>query len=302
MLKRFKKNLNRVNIFYIGLPKCASTWLYQSLKDANDVVLSNPRDLHYFDLYFNRGENWYHKFFKDIEKGSNKKINYMDICHDYIFYKSAIERIYKYNPKSILIVHFRNPLQLLFSLYSECCQNNFLYFIEHGYKRPTTFEDYLIHPFTLKILNYKNNIENIIKIFPSNQILISSNEYIKNNLKGYISMFTKITTIKCESFKDPQIIVRPVGSKSKYSRYLLTILSFISMTFRKSGIPILMRIINLKSFLNEPKLLNKKKSNPLKPDSNFNDQFEIKILDLFKKINGMDYKTFIEKYSSSLDS
>ncbi len=74
------------------------------------------------------------------------------------------------------------------------------------------------------------------------------------------------------------------------------------MTFRKSGIPILMRIINLKSFLNEPKLLNKKKSNPLKPDSNFNDQFEIKILDLFKKINGMDYKTFIEKYSSSLDS
>ena len=92
----------------------------------------------------------------------------------------------------------------------------------------------------------------------------------RNNLKGYISMFTKITTIKCESFKDPQIIVRPVGSKSKYSRYLLTILSFISMTFRKSGIPILMRIINLKSFLNEPKLLNKKKSNPLKPDSNFN--------------------------------
>ena len=300
MLKRFKKSLNRVNIFYVGLPKCASTWLYQSLKDANDVVLSNPRDLHYFDLYFYRGENWYHKFFKGIEKKS-KKNNYMDICHDYLFYKSAIERIYKYNPESILIVHFRNPLQLLFSLYGECCQNNFLYFVEHGYKSPTTFEEYLSHPFTLKILNYKKNIENIIKVFPSDQILISSNEYIKKDLKGYISMFTKITTIKFESFKDPQIIVRPASSKSTYKRYLITILSFISMNFRRSGIPILMRIINFKSFLNEPQLATKKKSNPLKQDRNINDQFEIKILDLFKKINGMDYKTFIEKYSSSLD-
>ena len=29
--------------------------------------------------------------------------------------------------------------------------------------------------------------------------------------------------------------------------------------------------------------------------------FDLEILNLFKKINGMDYKTFIENYSTTLD-
>ena len=57
--------------------------------------------------------------------------------------------------------------------------------MEHGYDRPSNFEDFLKHPFIHKILDYKKNIENVNKLFPAEQLLISSSEYIKENLDGY---------------------------------------------------------------------------------------------------------------------
>ena len=197
----------KVNIFYLGLPKCASTWLYESLKGSKDVVLSDTRDLHFFDLYFHRGVNWYHRFFR--EKKGESAVKYIDICHDYLFYKSAIQRIKNYNPQSILIVHFRNPLDFVHSLYDECCQNGFLYFIEHGYNRPSNFKDFLMHPFTCKILNYKNNIENVLELFPSDQILISSIEQIKKNIDSYNNIFEKFTNINFSLSKEHRSIIKP---------------------------------------------------------------------------------------------
>tara|TARA_Y100000991_G_scaffold215544_1_gene206434 strand:+ start:2326 stop:3225 length:900 start_codon:yes stop_codon:yes gene_type:complete len=299
MLEKNKIKTTKVNLFYLGLPKCASTWLYEVLKESKNVILSEPRDLHFFDLYFYRGIDWYHKFFNLKEE--NYDINLMDICHDYLFYKSAIARIKKYNPKSILIVHFRDPLDFVHSLYNECCQNSFVYFMEHGYYRPSNFEDFLNHPFTNKILNYKNNIDNVLELFPSDQILISSNEYIKNNLKGYLNNFEKATKINLGEIKDRSLIIRPFGGKSIFIRYLTTLLSFLSMQFRRSGIPILIRIINFKSFLNRFSYPKNKKTKTLNLINNVSDKFDNEILDLFKKLNGMNYRTFIEKYSSKLD-
>lgn len=299
MFKKNQRKSIKVNFFYLGLPKCASTWLYESLKGTKNVVLSDTRDLHFFDLYFYRGFNWYHRFFR--EKKGESAINYFDICHDYLFYKSAIKRIKDYNPKSILIIHFRNPLDFLYSLYDECCQNGFLYFTEHGYDRPSNFKDFLMHPFTYKILNYKNNIENVLELFPSEQILISSIEQIKNNIDSYKNIFEKFTNINLSLSKDNSFIIKPFKSDIKFMKYLTTFLSFLSMNFRRSGIPILMRIINLKSFLNKFSSSKNKKANPLKLKNNVPNQFEDEILNLFKKLNGMNYSTFIEKYSSKLD-
>ena len=298
MSESFKRKKIKVNIFYIGLPKCASTWLYENLKGAKNIVLSKPRDLHFFDLYFHRGEDWYHQFFEGIKEKSEN--NYMDICHDYLFYKSALERIKNYNPKSIIIIHFRNPLDLIYSLYDECYQSSFIYFLEHGYYRPSNFEDFLKHPFIHKILNYKKNIENVNKLFPAEQLLISSSEYIKENLEGYKKNFERTTKINFYSDKVPAIIIRPFNNKLKYMRLIVTLLSLFSMYFRRSGIPFLMRMINLKSYLNQISL-KKNKNITLKLEKVRNSIFDLEILNLFKKINGMDYKTFIENYSTTVD-
>ena len=176
---------NKIKAFYVGLPKCASTWLFHTLKNFKNIGLSTPRDLHFFDLYFFRGERWYHKFFN-----MKNELN-IDICHDYILYKSAIERIYKYNKKALIIYHCRDPVKLVFSLYKETIKSNFIYFKEHGYEAPKTFEEFIENPLTKEILNYREHLDCILNFFPNDQIFSSTLNYIKSNPNNYLNNLLK---------------------------------------------------------------------------------------------------------------
>ena len=111
-----------IKIFYVGLPKCASTWLYYAIRLTGEIGVGWPRDIHFFDLNYKRGNIWFHRFF------NSKKEIHIDICHDYILYKEAIKRIHDYNPNAFIIYHFREPYELITSLYKETKKGGFAYF------------------------------------------------------------------------------------------------------------------------------------------------------------------------------
>ena len=126
-----KVDKKKIDIFYLGLPKCGSTWLYEVMKKSNNVVTSKPRDLHFFDLYYERGEKWFHRFFN--YSNSTKISASIDICHDYILNKNSIPNILKYNSEAKIIYHFRDPVKLINSLYKETALSNFIYFKEFNH-------------------------------------------------------------------------------------------------------------------------------------------------------------------------
>jgi len=104
----------------IGVPKGASTWLYDLLGQHPDVKLAPPREVHFFDReeYFARGLDWYAKLFPAApEWNSFKAIG--EITPTYFYCdEQRIEYIANNLPEiNKFICIFRNPIDRCYSHY-----------------------------------------------------------------------------------------------------------------------------------------------------------------------------------------
>ena len=286
----------RINIFYVGLPKCGSSWLYQICKENKLCGVAKPRDIHFFDFFFKRGINWYHQFYSF---GDSLNI---DICHDYIISEMALKRIALYNKNSIILYTYRNPVEFVFSLYEETKKFGFAYFEEHGYKKPKSLDEFLNSTLLIKFLNYKLHIDSIYKYFPKNQCVITSLEYIQDNQKGYIKKIFQ----KHKKFFDYDnlefFIIKP--SKSNLILNILGgLIGRISIFIRrKGGNYYLMQLINLKSFFNSRSRKSYHKNKKILLNENFKrfqKKYGSKIEIMFNNINGFGYEEFMESYCKS---
>ena len=286
--KKLKNNL--IQIFYVGLPKCASTWLYKSISQTNKINTSWPRDIHFFDLNYQRGYGWYHKFF------NLKKVN-IDICHDYILYEEAIKSIYNYNPRAIIIYHFRDPTELLNSLYKETEKGGFIYFKEHGYEIPETYNQFLSNPLTQKILNFKNHLEIINNYFESEKVIICTTDYINQNPKRYFNLILR--KLGLDPINHDLQFYKVVPSEKKFlTKQLIKFLAKLAVFIRKTGNIFLMRLINLKILLDKKIKIEPNKKVSLNKIQRNKNLFDRKVVNkLFKEINGIDYEKFLIKYS-----
>ena len=102
------------DIFYLGPPKTASTWLYQCMKEHPEVVTTNYDTVHYYDIFYSQGEEWYRDQFNKL-KSENEK--YFDATPSYIQTRCAVERLVRENPKAKIIIGLRNPIERAFSHY-----------------------------------------------------------------------------------------------------------------------------------------------------------------------------------------
>lgn len=102
------------NFLFIGPDKAGSTWLYEALRQHEQVFLSPVKELFYFDRFYDKGWNWYVKYFKAAGK-QHRVVG--EICHDYLFSSSACERIAKDLPSAKLMVCLREPAERAFSEY-----------------------------------------------------------------------------------------------------------------------------------------------------------------------------------------
>lgn len=97
----------------IGAQKSGTTFLDRLLREHPDVFM--PRHLkeaHYFDNFFDRGDEWYASLFKDADG---------KICGEstpnYIAHPDAPKRMYELLPDARLIVVLRNPIERTISNY-----------------------------------------------------------------------------------------------------------------------------------------------------------------------------------------
>ncbi len=103
---------DRVEFFYLGPPKSASTWTYFCLADHPEINASSRGEPCFFDQHFHEGLPWFDGLYDAGHDGVR-----MDCTPGYIYNINALERIKHYNPDAKLAFALRHPVERTFSAY-----------------------------------------------------------------------------------------------------------------------------------------------------------------------------------------
>jgi hypothetical protein len=100
----------------IGAQKCGTTFLYQLLVQHPFVKPAFGKEIHYFDLNFGRGDNWYRSHFP-LQVRKNRRYITGEASPYYLFHPHAARRASTVLPRAKLIVLLRNPVDRALSHY-----------------------------------------------------------------------------------------------------------------------------------------------------------------------------------------
>ena len=98
------------NFLIIGAQRCGTTTLYNQLVSHPDISPATTKELHYFDINFSKGIQWYKEQFND-ERIIGEASPY------YIFHPLCPKRIFDIIPEVKIIVLLRNPVERAYSHY-----------------------------------------------------------------------------------------------------------------------------------------------------------------------------------------
>ena len=102
------------DFLYIGAPKCASTWIFQTLKAHPQIYVPPAKDIFFFDRQYHRGIEWYQSFFASV--GAEHCCS-GELSTSYLYSESAAGRIRETLPCAKLMACVRNPIARAWSAY-----------------------------------------------------------------------------------------------------------------------------------------------------------------------------------------
>jgi hypothetical protein len=100
----------------IGAQKCGTTFLYQLLTQHPSVRAAFVKEVHYFDLNFEKGEGWYRSQFP-LRARRNRSYITGESSPYYMFHPHAARRAAEVVPSAKLISLLRNPTDRAYSHY-----------------------------------------------------------------------------------------------------------------------------------------------------------------------------------------
>ncbi|NEQ36106.1 MAG: hypothetical protein F6K40_07340 [Okeania sp. SIO3I5] len=107
--------MQKPNFIIIGAQKCGTTSLYKYLTKHPQILPATKKEVHFFDLNFDKGMSWYYSHFS--QKETQNKIITGEASPYYIFHPHAPQRISQSLPDIKLIVLLRNPVDRAVSHY-----------------------------------------------------------------------------------------------------------------------------------------------------------------------------------------
>ena len=196
----------KIDFAGIGAPKCATTWLYQCLKEHPQLYLL-PKD-NKKAAYFAKSnqteefQNYYNFFLKGKKEGQLAG----EFSTRYIFEKEAAERMKSHNPEMKIIVSLRNPSERAFSAYIHHFslskkEKEWLPFKEALKKAPKAI---------LEEGFYAKHLKNYFNVFGEENILVLIVGDIKENSKKELKKLYSFLEVD-NSFV-PQALKRIVSS------------------------------------------------------------------------------------------
>jgi hypothetical protein len=97
----------------LGAQKCGTSSLHNYLTQHPGVIAPLRKEVHYFDVNYDRGESWYRAHFgREGESGLN-----LDSSPYYLFHPAVPRRMHELLPDARLIVLLRDPARRAYSHY-----------------------------------------------------------------------------------------------------------------------------------------------------------------------------------------
>ncbi|MFB6355103.1 MAG: sulfotransferase domain-containing protein [bacterium] len=113
----------RPSFLIIGAQKCGTTALADYLARHPELYPPRRKEVHYFDVNYVRGLNWYEQFFIP-PADEDESARTFDASPYYIFHPRTPERIAQDFPDISMIVLLRNPVDRAYSHYRHQVRKN----------------------------------------------------------------------------------------------------------------------------------------------------------------------------------
>jgi len=165
------------NFLVLGPPRTGTTWLYRCLREHPQVFLPEIKQPHFFDRYFEKGIEWYAKFF---EGAGREHDEIGEITPDYLSNEEACERIKAFSRDMKFVIVYRDPVERAFSQYKVRMRSS-----EYGYTG--SLSEALKEDSTLmKDSLYGSNVKRCIELFGDRNIYIANFDHMKMNPSNYL--------------------------------------------------------------------------------------------------------------------
>ena len=163
----------------IGAQKAGTTWLYENLRANPQIYFPPMKEVHFWDLFEERGLDWYRSLFDNAASGQIRG----EITPAYaILPKEKIAEIYALNPKLRVIYIVRNPIDRAWSAAKMELARAELDF-------NATPDEWFIDEFNSDASclrgGYKACLANWLSIFPKAQILLLDYKEIAKNPRDF---------------------------------------------------------------------------------------------------------------------
>ena len=150
----------RPTFLYIGMPKAASSWMFEIFREHPEVYVPVAKNIEFFDRNYHRGFDWY---LENFRPGPGIRA-IGELSHDYYVVEDACARIRRHLPDVKLICCLREPGEFVVSSY------NFTRM--HELKETVGFRTYANNAAIGQLTQYKENLRRFYKQFPTEQIKI----------------------------------------------------------------------------------------------------------------------------------
>lgn len=201
------------NLFIPGAGRSGTTAISSLLSLHPEISFSWAKEPSYFDRNFDQGYSWYEGLFADC---NTKYVG--EASTNYLWYKEAPARIYKYDSCSKIIISLRNPVDRAFSEYTRRIQRR-------GETR--SFEEVLLQTnFLRKRSAYAASIERYLSIFDRASIHFMLFERFKENPEKEIRKVFQFLDLSTDIKLDDARFDKN-ESKMPFSRRLQKVRNFI---------------------------------------------------------------------------
>jgi len=176
----------------IGAQKSGTTSLYNYLIQHPKIIPAKKKEIHYFDLNYNKDLSWYKANFPLNNQLKKRNAICGEASPQYIFLPNIMDRISKEIPKVKILVLLRNPIDRTFSHYNHQVRmgRENLSFkeaikqeerrINKGYKKMSELSNYIDYNLiTFSYLHrghYDEQVAKCYKLFPKENIKIIQSE------------------------------------------------------------------------------------------------------------------------------
>jgi hypothetical protein len=181
----------------IGAQRCGTTSLYNNLNRHLCVAPALKKEIHFFDVNFDKGTDWYRAHFPSylyryVRKVRDQRIITGEASPYYLFHPHVPKRVVELFPRIKLIALLRNPIDRAYSHYNHEVRKGFekLPFLEAIEKEPERLlvdaekmqEDENYYSFNHRHYSYLSRgiyvdqLKNWMRFFSREQILILKSE------------------------------------------------------------------------------------------------------------------------------